>query len=172
MDKYVEKIIVQKVSKSFDCLNKSIQAFKRLLKEDAYSGSSEYYRARSYLRDGEIFFKEALKEAKKFLGPIPEYASQDFEKWRFDMLEKSRVLAKTQNLELLQSELSEDKFLNEWMDKKEIGNLLEKDFQAQQTGKRKLSNIKVRIAIEKLKELISQAKELKKNAMEKQQMNV
>lgn len=172
MDRHTEKHIYQKASKSFDCLNKAIQAFIELLREDNSSSSSNYYRARSYLRDGEALYKETLKDAKKLMGPIPEYASQEFEKWRSELLEKNNVLAKSLALKDLRSELGNDEFLIEWMSIEEIDAFLEESFQAQQTGKRKLSNIKVRMILDKLEKLISEANELKKKAMEKQQVNV
>ena len=172
MDRHTEKHIYQKASKSFDCLNKAIQAFIELLREDNSSSSSNYYRARSYLRDGEALYKETLKDAKKLLGPIPEYAPQEFEKWRSELLEKNKVLAKSLAIKDLRSELGNDEFLIEWMSIEEIDAFLEENFQAQQTGKRKLSNIKVRMILDKLEKLISEANELKKKAMEKQQVNV
>jgi hypothetical protein len=51
----------------------------------------------------------------------------------------------------------------------DIERLLAENFHPQQTGKRKLANIKIRIVLDRIQELISRAAALRKSAMEKLQ---
>ena len=127
----------------------------------------DYYRARNYLREGEKFYQETFKEAKRLLGPLPPYSSAEFEKWRGDYLSQHKILAAGQELEAMKEELLNDDYLNQWMSKEDIGRLLLRNFDAQTTGKRRLPNIKVRLLLDRLNELIAQARQLQKKAMEK-----
>jgi hypothetical protein len=109
-----------------------------------------------------------LKNAKKLLGSLPEYASEEFIKWRTEMLEEHHILTFSQEFEDLKSELVNDEIIKAWLREEEIEIFLKRHFQTQQEGKRKLENIKVRIVLDKLQELITQAKDLQKKAFEKQ----
>lgn len=169
MQQGTENLIYQKASKCWECVNRSIEVFSMLLKEEEDFNSANYYKARNSLRDADVFLKEALQNAKKLLGPTPSYASDDYQKWRDELLEEFHILAMSQEYEDLRSELFQDDFLKEWMDEESIENLLKKHFQMQQSGKRKLSNIKVRIILDRLEDLISQAKEMNEQATQKQQ---
>jgi hypothetical protein len=64
--------------------------------------------------------------------------------------------------------LVNDEIMKAWLREEEIELFLQRHFQTQQEGKRKLENIKVRIVLDKLQELITQAKDLQKKAFEKQ----
>jgi hypothetical protein len=150
-------------------VNRSIEIFSTLLKQEGAINTADYYKARNSLRDADGFLDDALQNAKKLLGPIPSYASDDYQKWRDELLEEFHILAMSQDYENLRSELFRDDFLREWMDEESIENLLKKHFQTQQSGKRKLSNIKVRIILDRLEDLIGQAKEMNKQASQKQQ---
>jgi hypothetical protein len=141
--------------------------FSHLLKEEDFN-TADYYKARNVLRDADGFFKETLKNAKKLLGPIPAYTSDDYQKWRDELLEEFRILAMSHEYEDLKSELFRDEFLREWMDEQSIERLLKKHFQTQQAGKRKLSNIKVRMILDRLEDLMNHAKDMNKQAVEKQ----
>ena len=169
MQQGTENLIYQKASKCWECVNSSIAIFIELLKEEGDFNTANYYKARDSLRDADGFLNEALQNAKKLLGPIPSYAADDYQKWRDELLEEFQILAMSQDYEDLRSELFQDDFLREWMDEESIENLLKKHFQTQQSGKRKLSNIKVRIILDRLEDLISQAKEMNKQATQKQQ---
>ena len=168
MQKNTENLIYHKASKCWDCVNKSIQTFNHLLKEEGDFSTAEYYKARNLLRDADGFYKEALKNAKKLLGPVPPYTTEDYQKWRDELLEEFHILAMSQEYEELKSELLEDEFLHQWMDEDSIERLLKKHFQTQQSGKRKLSNIKVRIILDRLEDLIDQSKDMNKQAVQKQ----
>jgi len=169
MEKYVEVQIFPKVTKSFEDITAAQAILERLVEEGASFNTADYYKARNYLKEAEALFQEAIKNAKKLLGPLPDYTSEDFLKWRIEMLEKNRILAKSQEFDALKSELTEDAFLRKLMSEQDISLLLESHFQSQQEGKRKLTNIKVRIVLDKLQESLSNAKELQKKAFFKQQ---
>jgi hypothetical protein len=169
MQQGTENLIYQKASKCWEYVDKSIEIFDTLLQHEGDFNTPDYYKARNLLRDAEGFLNDALKNAKKLLGPTPAYTSENYQKWRDELLEEFQILAMSQEYEELKSELFGDDFLCEWLDKKSIESLLKKHFQTQQTGKRKLSNIKVRIILDCLDELITQAKEMNKRSIQKQQ---
>lgn len=169
MQKGTENLIYQKAAKCWEYVNKAIGIFNDLLKDAGDFNTPGYYKARNLLRDADNYLKEALQNAKKLLGPTPAYVSEDYQKWRDELLEEFHILAMSQEYADLRSELLADEFLREWMDEQSIELLLKKHFQAQQSGKRKLSNIKVRIILDRLEELINQAKELNNHAVQKQQ---
>ena len=167
MQQGTENIVYQKASKCWECVNRSIEMFRHLLKEEDFN-TVDYYKARNMLREADGFFKETLKNAKKLLGPIPAYTSDDYQKWRDELLEEFHILAMSHEYEDLKSELFRDEFLREWMGEENIERLLKKHFQTQQSGKRKLSNIKVRMILDRLEDLMNHAKDMNKQAVEKQ----
>ncbi len=169
MQQGTENIIYQKASKCWECVNRSVEMFSELLKEEGDFNAADYYKSRNLLRDADDFLREAVKNAKKMLGPIPAYTSDDYQKWRDELLEEFHILAMSQEYENLRSELFEDEYLRQWIDEESIERLLKKHFQTQQSGKRKLSNIKVRIILDRLEELINQAEDMNKQAVQKQQ---
>ncbi len=171
MEKFAEAQIFPNVDKSFEELRAAIGILKRLLGEGAVFNSAEYYRARNYVKSGKLWYEEALKNARIVLGPLPEYASEDIIKWRAEICEKRNILTKSKEFDALNTELLEDKNLNTWMSADEITFYLEKHYESQQEGKRKLVNIKVRIILAKLQEIIHQALDLQKEAFEKQQQD-
>lgn len=159
-----ENLVYQKASKCWECVDKAILLFTGLTKEEGTFDLSDYYRARNLLRDADGFYREALHNAKKLLGPPPSYSSTDYLKWRDQLLEEFQILAMSHEYESLRSELAKDEFLQARMRVDIIETLLKKHFQTQQSGKRKLSNIKVRIILDRLEELLAEAKELNKKA--------
>jgi hypothetical protein len=169
MQGITENIIYQKAAKCWECVNESVEIFSDMMKEGGVFNTVELDKARSALRDADGFFKEAIKNAKKLLGPLQEYATDDYQKWRDELLEEFQILAMSQEYEDLKSELLEDEFLRRWIDEENIVLLLKKHFQTQQSGKRKLSNIKVRIILDRLEELIYLAEDMNKRAAQKQQ---
>jgi hypothetical protein len=138
--------------------------FEVLLGDKGDIDSSDYNVARNLLQDAEGSLGDTLENAKKLLGPSPAYATEDDQKWRDELLEEFQILAMSQEYEALKAELFEDEFLRKWMDEQSIERFLKKHFQTQQSGKRKLSNIKVRIILERLEDLIDQAKEMNERA--------
>jgi len=167
MEKFAEAQIFPNVSKSFEEIRAAIRIFENLLAEGVAFNSADYYRARNFVKSGESLFQEALMNARKVLGPLPEYASEEFIKWRSEILEKRQILAKNKEFDVLKAELIQDEIMNKWLTPDEITLFLEKHFHSQQEGKRKLINIKVRIILSKLQEYILQAKDLQKKAFNK-----
>jgi len=164
-----EREIYLKASKCFELLNKSILLFEGYLREESPQNAPDYYRARNYVRDGDSFYQETLKEARRLLGPVPAYAAPDFEKRRMEYLEETKIIAKSHDFADLKSELSKDENLRLFLKEEEIENLLRTYYDFQQTGKRKLTNIKIRILVAKLYSLLSRALELQKEGLKKHQ---
>jgi hypothetical protein len=167
MNKKIENLLYFRASDCFDSLQLAVETFEDYLKERLGAASPDYYKARNYLRDGEKFYQETFKEAKRLLGPLPPYSAAETEKWRTEYLSQHKILAVSQELSAMKDELLSDDYLNQWMSKEDIERLLLRNFDAQKMGKRKLPNIKVRILLDKLNELIAQARQLQKKAMEK-----
>ncbi len=167
-----EKQIFPKVFKSYNSLQLSIQLFEDFLDDTKSSVSGDYYRARKLLKEGDGAFQEALKNAKKLLGPMPEYATDEYRIWREEFLHKYNVLTKCTELQECQAELTADEVLIQLMPHEEIDALLQLHFQTQQEGKRRLENIKVRIILDKLHQMITHANELQKQALIKHQSSL
>lgn len=169
MKKRDEIKIHLKASKALECLTKSTKIFGDLLQEKNNFNYPDYCLARNLLRDGEAFYDETMKSAKKLLGPLPEDASEEFDRWRTDSLWEKNMLAKSKDYESLESEFFKDEILKKWMTVEEMKKFLKENIHSQRVGKRKLVNIKVRMIIDKLKELLRQARDLQKEVFKKQQ---
>ena len=97
---------------------------------------------------------------------MPAYATSEFEKWRSDFLSQHKILVESQDFAALKEELFKNGQLVRWIESPDLERLLAKDYEAQKTGQRKMANIKVRIILDRLQELATQANDLKKRAME------
>ncbi|MFC2164890.1 hypothetical protein ACFLT2_07840 [Acidobacteriota bacterium] len=169
IDKQIEVQIFPHVTKCFEDLDAAITIFRKFLDEGSAFDMAEYYKARNYVKEAGAQFQGALKNAKKYLGPLPEYASKEVMQRRTELLDKQNILAKGQEFEALKSELLQDHLLKEWLTEQEIEDSLGSHFHSQQEGKRKLANIKIRMVLDKLQDLLAQAKEMQKEAFAKQQ---
>jgi hypothetical protein len=169
MNKKAENQLYFKAGIAFDHLKRAVEAFESYLNASWQEASSDYYKARNFLRDGEKFYGETLQEAKRLLGPPPAYSSADFEKWRSNFLSEHRIQVEAQEFNDLKEELVRNGQLGQWIGLEDTERLLAKDYEAQRSGKRKLANIKVRIILDRLQELLTQAGDLKKQAMAKLQ---
>jgi len=169
MNNKIENQPYFKAGLAFDDLKLAIQTFELYLSSPGPEAAPDYYKARNYLRDAEKFYEEAFNEARKLLGPLPAYASSEFEKWRSDFLSQHKILVESQEFAALKEELVRNGQLVRWIEFPDLERLLAKDYDAQKTGKRKMANIKVRIILVRLQELLAQANDLKKRAMEKLQ---
>ena len=169
IDKQAEVQIFPRLTKCFEDLDAAMVVLKSFLDEEVDFDMAAYYKARNSIKDAEVEFEDTLKNAKRYLGPLPEYASEEVMTRRKELLDKQNILAKSKEFEVLKSELLEDGLLSEWLSEQEIAEYLSKHFQLQQEGKRKLSNIKIRIVLDKIRELLAQAKEMQKEAFAKQQ---
>lgn len=169
MQVQVEREIFIRASRSHAVLSEAIQLFKGYLESTAAPQAPEYYRARNFLKEGKAFYDQTLQDAKKLLGPIPIYAAKDFETWRTQALVENKIVVRGETAEALRAELLGDDFLKNLMRPEEIEAYLAAHFETQKSGKRKLANIKIRMALDKLAELVAAGQELQKTAQRKQQ---
>jgi hypothetical protein len=169
MNNKIENQLYLKAGLAFDSFKLAVKTFESFLENAGPASTPDYYRARNYLRDAEKFYQETFIEARKLLGPLPAYASTEFEKWRSDFLSQHKILVKSQEFAALKEELIQNGQLVRWIESPDLERLLTKDYEAQKTGQRKMANIKVRILLDRLQELLTQANDLKKRAMEKLQ---
>ena len=169
IDKQAEVQIFPRLTRCFVDLDAAMAVLRSFLDDGAKFDMAAYYKARNSIKDAELEFKETLKNAKKYLGPLPEYASEEVKQRRTELLDKQKILAKSQEFEVLKSELLQDDMLREWMSEQEIDESLGRHFQSQQKGKRKLANIKIRMVLDRIHDLLAQAKEMQKEAFAKQQ---
>jgi len=169
MQVQIEREIYIRASRAFSILSDAIQIFKTFLDPQVVASAPEYYRARNLLKEGKAFYDQTLQDAKKLLGPIPIYAAKDFEGWRAQALIDNKIVVKGQTREELLAELVSDDFLKTIMTPGEIEGYLQAHYEKQRTGKRKLANIKVRMALDRLAGLVAEGQELQKTAQRKQQ---
>ena len=169
MQVQIEREIYIRASRSHAVLSEAIQTFKGYLEAHVSASAPEYYRARNLLKEGKAFFDQTLQDAKKLLGPIPIYAAKDFEGWRAQVLVENKIVVRGETREELRSELVNDDFLKTIMTPEDIESYLRANFETQKSGKRKLANIKVRMALDRLATLVGEGQELQKTAQRKQQ---
>jgi len=165
----IERDIYIRATRSWELLTMSIKTFREYLEQRVPANDPEYYRARNFLKEGKAFFDQTLQDAKKLLGPVPVYAPKDFEQLRARLLVENKIIVQGQTLEDLKVELQNDEFIKTIMTAGEVDGYLRSRFEAQKTGKRKLQNIKIRMSLDKLAELIADGQELQKSAQRKQQ---
>ncbi len=165
----VEREIFIRASRSFAVLAEAIQTFRGYLEAHVAANAPEYYRARNLLKEGKAFYDQTLQDAKKLLGPVPIYAAKDFETWRSQALIENRVVVEGKTQDELRSELMNDDFLKTIMSPEQIESYLRANYEAQRSGKRKLANIKIRMALDRLAGLAAEGQELQKTAQRKQQ---
>jgi hypothetical protein len=165
----IEREIYIRASRTFAVLSESIQTFKGYLESHVAANAPEYYKARNLLKEGKASYDRTILDAKKLLGPVPNYAAPDFEKWRTQALVENRIIVKGQTSEELREELLADDFLKTLMSPEEIDAYVRDRYETQRTGKRKLANIKIRMALDRLSGLVAEGLELQKTAQRKQQ---
>jgi hypothetical protein len=167
MSKKIENLLYLRAANCFDHLGLARTAFGEFLEGSGPEAMSNYYRARNFLRDAEGDYAEAVKEAKRLVGPLPHYSVREFEKWRSDFLSQYRILAESQEIGALKDELEKNGLVNQYMSPEDVDRLLAKNYETQRTGKRKLANIKVRIILDRLGEIMKEVRELAKQARDK-----
>ncbi len=169
MQVQIEREIYIRAARCHDLLSQAIEAFRDYLEERIPANDPKYYRARNFLKEGKAYFEQTLQDARKLLGPIPIYASKDFEQWRAQILEENKIVVRSVEREAMKAELSEDDFVKTIMTPEAVAAYVDAGFETQKTGKRKLANLKVRLILDKLSELLQQGQELQKAAQRKQQ---
>jgi hypothetical protein len=162
-----------KLKSAYEALSQAVSLFKIYLKETTAPSASEYYRAKSLLREGKLFFEEVLKEARKLLGPLPPYATPDYVKWREETSRELKLALKDNvDYDEIKKVLQQDPTLPRLFSAEELDQYLQKYYEAQKKGNRKLENLKCRLAIAKLDDLIHEAEELYKQAQKKLQASL
>ena len=169
MQVQVEREIYIRASRSFAILSEAIQTFKGYLESHVAANAPEYYRARNLLKEGKTFYDQTLQDAKKLLGPIPIYAAKDFEVWRAQALVENKLVVQGRTPEELRLELVNDDFIKTIMTPEDVEAYLQVHYETQRSGKRKLANIKIRMALDRLAGLVATGQELQKTAQRKQQ---
>ena len=172
MNTKIENQLYLKASDSFGLLELARKSFRDFLEGKGQEAASSYYRARNYLRDAEADCADAFREARRLMGPPPAYSAPEFEKWRSEYLSQFKILAEGQELGALKGELEGDSAVSRHLNVDDIDRLLVEHFEAQRTGKRKLANIKVRLLLARLSELLTEVRGLAKQAREKFQSGV
>lgn len=165
----IEKEIYLKAKRSHELLRESIETFEKFLDPSLPGSNPLYYQARNMLKEGKGHFDQALQHAKKLLGPVPIYAARDFEKWREQVLLENRIIIIGEDPEEVRSELAADELVKLMLSPEEIKAYLDARYESQRSGNRKLPNIKIRMIIDRLGDLLGQARELQKRAQQKQQ---
>ncbi len=169
MQVQLEREIFIRAGRSFAVLSEAIQTFQSYLGVSIPASAPEYYRARNRLKEGKSMCDQTLADAKKLLGPIPIYAAKDFEGWRAQALVENKIVVRGQTVDELRSELAADEFIKTIMTAGEVEAYLAAHFDSQKSGKRKLANIKIRMALDRLAGLAAQGTELQRTAQRKQQ---
>ncbi|MGB9836116.1 MAG: hypothetical protein ACPLRX_05200 [Candidatus Saccharicenans sp.] len=162
-----------KVKSAHEALSQSVSLFKTYLKENTPATASEYYRAKSLLREGKLFFEEVLKEARKLLGPLPPYATPEYIRWREETSRELKLALKDSvDYDEIKKILQQDPAVPRLFGPEELDQYLQKYYEDQKKGNRKLENLKCRLLIAKLDDLIHQAEELYKEAQKKLQASL
>jgi hypothetical protein len=169
MEAWIVKDIFLKAKKSLEKMNESLRLFKKFVEEGKTQDLKKYYLARTFLKEGQKFCEEVIKDAKKFLGPLPDYLSKEIVEARTQLLKATKVVVLSQDYEGLVAELVGDEFLKSFMSSEEINEFLKENYQKQQLGKRKLPNIKARMVIDKLKRVERQGLAGQKRASQEAQ---
>ena len=165
----IEREIFIKATRGYEILRKSLEAFADYLKAEVSATSPEYYRARNLLKEGRVFHEDAVREAKKLLGPVPVYAPREYEALRAKALEENRVVVHGEDPDDLVRQLGEDSSVRAMMTGPEIAAYVRDRFEGQRSGKRKLANIKVRMMLDRLSGLVAEGLALQRAAQRKQQ---
>ena len=142
-------------------LQNAIYYFKEYLQKKLPPKAPEYYKARNFLKEGQTLYEDILRRVKLLLGPIPPYSPADYESQRAQILADNKIIVRGQSLDAILDELLGDELLKTMMTAEEIGAYLRAHLQSQGRGKRKLANIKVRMILDKLKELLAKGLELR-----------
>lgn len=161
------KSILVIARKSKDKLAESIRLLQDFVNTEGTADLSLYYLARNRLRDGQALLDEVLDDAKKLLGPLPEYASERIAEMRKQLLRESGVTVQSPTVDGLEAELLADEYISSFMDSGKIIHYVREAGTYQAAGKRKLENLKVRMVIDELFELRNEARSLERRAGEK-----
>ncbi len=162
-----------KIKSAYEALSQSVNLFQIYLNDKTPASATEYYRAKSLLKEGKLFFEEALKEAKKLVGPLPPYSTPEYEHWREETAKDVKlILGDKVDYEEIKKMMLLDSCLPRLFSPEELESYLARYYEDQQKGKRKLENLKCRLAIARLDDLIHQGEELLLQAQKKLQASL
>jgi hypothetical protein len=161
------KNILDDARKSKEKMNESIHLFQSFLNAKESADPSIYYLARHRLQDGQALLDAALSEAKKFLGPQPDYAPEEIKEQRRERLRASHVIVESQTMDGLEAELLADEYLKSFMNPDKVISYVRETGTYQTAEKRKIQNIKVRMVIDELTALRTEARAWQQRAVEK-----
>ncbi len=162
----LEDVFRPKVIRCLDLLENAIKSLEAASCEPRVS-INEYYRLRNQVREAKTYLEELLKEAHRLFGPLPVYASADFEEKRLQTLQKTRLIIEAREKEALMNELIQDDIITRFFPPEEVSAWVDRFYEAQSRGKRKLANLKARLFIEKIKQNLARAESLLKGIKEK-----
>ncbi|MGQ9801074.1 MAG: hypothetical protein ACUVRL_05370 [Candidatus Saccharicenans sp.] len=159
-----------KLKSAYEALVQSVSLFRLYLNDQTSASSPEYYRAKSLLKEGKLFFEEVMKEARKLLGPLPPYSTPEYAKWREETARDLKLaLGDRVDYEEIKKLLLSDACLPRLFSAEELESYLKKYFDDQGRGNRKMENLKCRLAIARLNDLIREGDELLQKAQKKLQ---
>ena len=155
------------VDKSMKSLNLAIKVFQEYLSDRTSPDPEKYYQAHKYLEESRSLYQEALNEISKITESLPLDASPGFIKWKESIRKGSGIMSESKEFEALKSELKNNEFLLRFLTPEEIDELFLKHYESQKTGKRKLTNIKARLIIDKIRNLMTEAETLEIKSKER-----
>ena len=135
-------------------VGKAESMFKESLQQDDFSNFQErYYLARDMLRRSESYYDRAL-ESIRAMGKLPPEILLRLSSSTREVIQRATTndkdVAPGTILPHVLSELETDPVLLRWMSPEEIRSMVHKHLPAQLQGKRKIANLKLRIAFEKV----------------------
>ena len=145
----------------------AIKTFQKFLGDKTSSDPTAYNQACKYFEESKSFHQEALKEISELMGAIPPDVSPGFKKWKESFLKETGILSEGKEYEELKSEFQSDEFLLGFLTPEEIATFFSKHYESQKTGKRKLSNIKARMVLDKISSLMHEAETMHIRSKEK-----
>ena len=155
------------IARSFHFYNECIRCLEELEQKSTFwELTTLYYLARGYIKGGRKHHERALFNSRRLAGPVEKYVlyPERVIKWREELLRKEKILVQSETLDGVKMELLEDEVLRRWLDQEEIERILPEKFEEQKKGRRRLPNIKLRIALDKLKEIDLLAREREEKA--------
>jgi hypothetical protein len=169
MPDVMERDLFIKSARSRETLLKSLETFRAYLKESVERESPLYYQARNFLKDGKTFYEEAVKEARKLLGPIPNYVPDVVKASKARLLAENKFVIESRELQDIESEIAADDFFSGWVSRHEIRENLSRYLNSQNQERRKTANVKIRMMLDILDDMLQQARKLEGEARLKHQ---
>jgi len=164
-----ERDLFIKSARSRETLLKSIETFSAYLKESGKQDSPLYYQARNFLKDGKACYEEAVKEARKLLGPIPNYVPDAVKTSKARFLAENKVVIEARKSQDIESEIAADDFFSGWVSRHEIRENLARYLAPQDQERRKTANVKIRMMLDMLDDILQRARKLEGEARLKHQ---